>query len=100
MIDLIKAYVGLSNYGFARDGYDEVKADVEALALRYPLEEVIAAKSMASIIVDTQRDIHTVMSACYDVSDIEARIDDAEAFLKESLPDDFVEEVLGDAYMW
>lgn len=100
MLDLIKLYVKLGNYGIAVDGYYEFKEAVEETASYYQPFEAQRARMYAMMINELQIDIHSLMSACYDTTELEAHISESEAQLKRELPREFVDEFIWEAYYW
>lgn len=100
MLDLIKLYVTLGNYGIMKPDYHDFKEAVNETASYYQPYEAQKARMYAMIINECQSDIHSILCACYDTTELEAQVSETEAQLKRELPSDFVDELLGEAYYW
>ena len=100
MLDLIRLYVDLGNYGIKKPDYLDFKEAVEETASTYPRHEAQKACMYSMIINECQTNIHSILCACYDTTELEAQVSKQEAILKRELPDDFVDELLCEAYYW
>lgn len=100
MLDLIRLYVKLGNTGIMNPNYHDFKKAVNETASHYTHHKAQKARMYAMIINECQSDIHSILCACYDTTELEAQVSETEARLKDELPSDFVDELLGEAYYW
>ena len=100
MIDLIRLYVDLGNHGIMKPDYQDFKEAVNETASHYTPYVAKMARMYAMMINECQSNIHSILCACYDTTELEAQVSETEAQLKRELPADFVDELLSEAYYW